>query len=158
MLPRVGSRSPVSSRKSVVFPVPFRPTMPQRSPGATVKVTSENSLVAPKSTPTPAKAICVMWRQLNYRLHSTRALLHVGTRRTAPRIMATAVRAPGRQDAIQSGRGVDGAIFRDAGRTRGRAGARLVPSHVARPPPSEESSRVGACDGARQPCRDGEWT
>src|SRR5438874_3151407 len=61
MLPRVGSRSPVSSRKRVVFPVPFRPTMPQRSPGATVKETSENSLVAPKSTPTPAKAIWVIW-------------------------------------------------------------------------------------------------
>src|SRR5438445_99517 len=70
MLPRVGSRSPVSNRNRVVFPVPFRPTMPQRSPSAIVKVTSEKSLVAPKSTPTPAKAICVMWRQLNYRLHS----------------------------------------------------------------------------------------
>src|SRR5207244_12309583 len=61
MLPRVGSTSPVSSRKRVVFPVPLRPTMPQRSPGATVKDTSENSLVAPKSTPTPAKAIWVIW-------------------------------------------------------------------------------------------------
>src|SRR5207244_5426719 len=61
MPPRVGSRSPVSSRKRVVFPVPLRPTMPHRSPGATVKDTSENSLVAPKSTPTPAKAIWVIW-------------------------------------------------------------------------------------------------
>src|SRR5204862_1590931 len=61
MLPRVGSRSPVSSRNRVVFPVPLRPTRPQRSPGATVKETSENSLVAPKSTPTPAKAIWTIW-------------------------------------------------------------------------------------------------
>src|SRR5881227_718596 len=61
MPPRVGSRSPVNSRKRVVFPVPLRPTMPQRSPGATVKETSENSFVAPKSTPTPAKAIWVIW-------------------------------------------------------------------------------------------------
>src|SRR3989449_2351181 len=60
MLPRVGSRSPVSSRNRVVFPVPFRPRMPQRSPGATVKETSENSFVAPKSTPTLANAIWVM--------------------------------------------------------------------------------------------------
>src|SRR5438477_12530735 len=60
MLPRVGSRSPVSSRNRVVFPVPLRPTMPQRSPRATVKDTYENSLVAPKSTPTPAKAIWVI--------------------------------------------------------------------------------------------------
>src|SRR5881628_1114821 len=59
MLPRVGSRSPVSSRNRVVFPVPFRPTMPQRSPGATVKETSENRFVAPKSTPTLVNAIWV---------------------------------------------------------------------------------------------------
>src|SRR5512141_1486585 len=62
MLPRVGSSSPVSSRKRVVFPVPFRPTMPQRSPGATVNETSENRVVAPKSTPTPPKPIWVMPR------------------------------------------------------------------------------------------------
>ena len=57
MLPRVGSSSPVSSRKSVVFPDPLRPTMPHRSPGATVKETFENRVVSPKSTPTPAKTI-----------------------------------------------------------------------------------------------------
>ena len=60
MLPRVGSSSPVSSRKRVVFPEPLRPTIPHRSPGATVNVTFENRVMSPKSTPTPAKAIRVM--------------------------------------------------------------------------------------------------
>src|SRR5437762_6668706 len=70
MLPRVGSSSPVSSRNNVVLPEPLRPTMPHRSPGATVNETFEKRVVSPKSTPTPANAICVMWRQLNYRLRS----------------------------------------------------------------------------------------
>jgi hypothetical protein len=52
MMPRVGCISPVSNRKSVVLPVPFRPTMPHRSRCATVNVTWENRCVAPKSTPT----------------------------------------------------------------------------------------------------------
>jgi hypothetical protein len=33
--PTVGSSSPVTMRKSVVFPTPFLPTIPQRSPRAT---------------------------------------------------------------------------------------------------------------------------
>jgi hypothetical protein len=57
MEPRVGDSSPVSRRKSVVLPVPLRPTIPHRSRAATVNVTSENSVNAPKSTPTPEKAI-----------------------------------------------------------------------------------------------------
>src|SRR5881628_2383044 len=112
MLPRVGSRSPVSNRNRVVFPVPFRPTMPQRSPGAIVKVTSEKSLVAPKSTPTPANAICVMWRQLNDRLHSTRAFIYVRTRRAAARVLAPALQASGRQNPVQSHAGLDDAVLR----------------------------------------------
>ena len=56
MTPREVVISPVMRRKSVVLPVPFRPTTPQRSPAATVKVTSEKMVVAPKSTPTAPKA------------------------------------------------------------------------------------------------------
>src|SRR5205085_6132547 len=52
MMPRVGCISPVRSRKRVVLPVPLRPTTPHRSPDATVNVTPEKSVVAPKSTPT----------------------------------------------------------------------------------------------------------
>ena len=33
--PSVGWSSPVISRKRVVFPAPFRPTIPQRSPAET---------------------------------------------------------------------------------------------------------------------------
>ena len=53
------SSSPVMRRNSVVFPVPFRPTIPHRSPVATVNVMSVNSVVAPNSTATPDRAICV---------------------------------------------------------------------------------------------------
>src|SRR5574338_1378831 len=58
--PQVGASAPVSNLNSVVFPVPLRPTMPHRSPAPTVKVTSRNSVVAPKSTPAPPTEICVM--------------------------------------------------------------------------------------------------
>ena len=51
--PDVGRRSPVISLKSVVFPVPFRPTIPHRSPSATVNVMSLNNVVAPNSTDAP---------------------------------------------------------------------------------------------------------
>ena len=50
MVPRVGVSAPVIRRKRLVFPAPFRPTIPQRSPEPTVKVTSRNSIVAPNST------------------------------------------------------------------------------------------------------------
>ncbi len=59
-LPRVGASSPVRSRKSVVFPVPFRPMTPHRSPLATVNVTSLNSVVAPNSTAALPTASCVI--------------------------------------------------------------------------------------------------
>src|SRR3954469_5388942 len=156
MLPRVGSRSPVSSRKSVVFPVPFRPTMPQRWPASTVKVTSEKSLVAPKSTPTPAKAICVMWRQLNYPLHSTRAFLYVRPWGAAAHALAPALQTAGRQNALQPHGRLDDALLRDAGRARGGARAWMVSRDAARSPPRAEPSRVGARDGAGESRRDGE--
>src|SRR5256885_6651207 len=156
MLPRVGSISPVSSRKRVVFPVPFRPTMPQRSPGATVNVTSENNFVAPKSTPTPANAICVMGRQLNYRLHSTGAFLYVRARCAAARVLAPTLRASGGQDTLQSHGRLDDAVFRDARRARVGAGAWVVSRDAARSPPRAEPSRVGARDGAGESRRDGE--
>src|SRR6476660_7277432 len=59
-VPTVGSIAPVISLNSVVLPVPFRPTIPQRSPELTVKVMSRNKVVAPKSTPAPPTDICVM--------------------------------------------------------------------------------------------------
>src|SRR5213592_1167276 len=157
MLPRVGSRSPVSSRNRVVFPLPLRPTMPQRSPGATVKVMSENSFVAPKSTPTPANAICVMWRQLNYRLDSTRAFIYVSPWRAAARVLAPAVQAPGRQDAVQSHGRLDDAVLRDDRRAGGGPRAGVVSRDAPRPPSRAQSSRVGARDGAGEPRGDGEW-
>src|ERR1043166_9053454 len=55
MVPRAGARSPVIRRKRVVLPAPFRPTIPQRSPGSTVKVTFCSRIVAPNSTPISAK-------------------------------------------------------------------------------------------------------
>lgn len=48
--PVVGRCAPVINLNSVVFPIPFRPTMPHRSPSAMVKVMSLNSVFAPKST------------------------------------------------------------------------------------------------------------
>src|SRR5882672_7001354 len=88
----------------------------------------------------------------------SRAHLHVSTRRTAPRDLGPAVQAPGRQDAVQSAHRLDGSLLRDHGRARRGARAWLVPGDAARPPAREESSRVGACDGPRQPRRDGERT
>ncbi len=61
-VPRLGASAPVSSLNSVVFPVPFRPTTPHRSPAAMVNVTSENRVVAPNSTATPPTAIWVIGR------------------------------------------------------------------------------------------------
>src|SRR6185437_4545139 len=57
--PAVGVISPVMRWKSVVLPMPFRPTMPQRSPAATVNVMSRKSVVAPNSTAVPEMEICV---------------------------------------------------------------------------------------------------
>src|SRR6476661_2611001 len=59
-VPTVGSIAPVISLNSVVLPVPFRPTIPHRSPEVTVKVMSRNRVVAPKSTPAPPTDICVI--------------------------------------------------------------------------------------------------
>src|SRR6476661_1007841 len=59
-VPVLGSMSPVISLNSVVLPVPFRPTMPHRSPALTVKVMSRNRVVAPKSTPAPPTEIWVI--------------------------------------------------------------------------------------------------
>src|SRR6476661_5301372 len=61
-VPTVGSIAPVISLNSVVLPVPFRPTIPHRSPEVTVKVTSRKRVVAPKSTPAPPTEICVIAR------------------------------------------------------------------------------------------------
>src|SRR5438874_12476628 len=148
MLPRVGSSSPVSSRNNVVLPEPLRPTMPHRSPGATVNETFEKRVVAPKSTPTPANAICVMGRQLNYRLHSTGALLYVRARCAAARVLAPTLRASGGQDTLQSHGRLDDAVFRDARRARGGARARMVSRDAARSPSRTEPPRVGARDSA----------
>src|SRR5688500_10416170 len=59
-LPVLGARSPVRMRKSVVLPMPFRPTIPHRSPRAMVKVMFLNSVVAPNSTPALERAIRLM--------------------------------------------------------------------------------------------------
>ena len=53
--PLLGSIAPVMSRNRVVFPAPFRPTMPQRSPGSTEKFTRSSRVLAPKRTLTPEK-------------------------------------------------------------------------------------------------------
>ena len=61
-----GARLPSISRSSVVLPAPLRPTMPQRSPAATVKFTSRSSVVAPNSTETSENERIVtrgIWRR-----------------------------------------------------------------------------------------------
>src|SRR6476661_9885927 len=60
-VPVLGSMSPVIILNSVVLPVPFRPTIPHRSPALTVKVMSRNRVVAPKLTPAAPTDICVIF-------------------------------------------------------------------------------------------------
>src|SRR5690606_18684114 len=61
-VPSDGSSSPAITRKSVVFPDPFRPTTPQRSPLPTVKVTSRRIGAPPRWTATEPKAIRLIRR------------------------------------------------------------------------------------------------
>lgn len=57
--PSVGCCEPVISRKSVVLPLPFRPSIAHRSPCPIVKVIPWNILLAPNSTPAFETDICV---------------------------------------------------------------------------------------------------
>src|SRR5712692_811911 len=63
-LPRAGDRLPSIKRNSVVLPAPLRPTMPHRSPPATLNVTSRKSRVAPNSTPTSERERIVTGRNM----------------------------------------------------------------------------------------------
>src|SRR5690242_12071884 len=47
--------SPAMTLKSVVFPAPFGPRMPRRSPGATSRLTSRTACRPPKRRPTPRR-------------------------------------------------------------------------------------------------------
>ena len=73
-MPSVGACTPVISLKRVVLPLPFRPTIPQRSPRPTVKVIPRKTLVAPNSTPTLDTEIWVKNAAHSNRLRDTARL------------------------------------------------------------------------------------
>ena len=55
MRPAVDGKSPVIALNNVVFPAPFAPRMPRRSPAPTVKSTLSRATSAPKVRLTPSR-------------------------------------------------------------------------------------------------------